>query len=272
MRRLEATRETFLRWAVALAIVTAVHGAAVSWALWKPLEEDGESQLGGAFIVELAPITASIEDDSHVALGKSSNEQQEIQAVKPSVSSKAEPKPDEQPALPVNEAAEPENTVARPIEEKPPEKETPPDAVEASAVDTPPAEAQEKREAKAPRKIENATETSDQPVGRNVGLSQIDRQAVENWQRDLMVHINRHKRYPARAREAHQHGVVSVAFAMDREGRIVRAAIHKSAGYETLDQAAVELINLASPLPAPPAGMPGETIAFVVPVNYRWKD
>lgn len=273
MTDLETRRGRLARWMMAIALVGAAHGAAVALALRSPAADEPESQTGGAFIIELSPVTTSVDEEHRdVAVGKKSEEVAPVAASAPQVASMAEPQPDELPPLPEMRETPPDDALAKRPDEKPPEEEKPPEVAAARAEQTPAVEAVMPSVAAALQKIENATATSDRPLGQNVGFSQIDRQAIENWQRDLMVHINRHKRYPAKAREAHQHGVVSVAFAMDREGRVVSTSIQKSAGSETLDQAAIELLVVASPLPAPPASMPGETIAFVVPVNYRWKD
>lgn len=273
MTALETVRSRLSRWIAAITLVGAVHGGAVAWVLRGPAEEDSQYQTGGAFIIELSPVTTSVDEEHRdVALGKKSEEVAPVAASAPQVASVAEPQPDEQPPLPEVLETPPDDALPKRPDVKPPEEEKPPEVSAARAENTPAVAAVMPTQAAAPQKIENVTVTSDRPLGQNAGASQIDRLAIENWQRDLMVHLNRHKRYPAKAREAHQHGVVSVAFAMDREGRIVRASVHKSAGSEILDQAAVEMLSLASPLPAPPISMPGEVIAFVVPVNYKWKD
>jgi protein TonB len=270
---LETRRDRCLRWAAAIVLVSAVHGGAVAWALRGPPDDDLESQTGGAFIIELSSVTTSTDEERRdVAVGKKSEEIAPVAASAPQVASMGEPQPDEQPPLPETNALPPEDTITKRPDEKPPEDAKPPEVSATRAENMPSVAPVAPSEAAAPQKIENATQVSDHPLGQNAGLSQIDRQAIENWQRDLVVHINRHKRYPAKAREAHQHGVARVAFAMDREGRVLRASIMQSTGFETLDQAAIEMLNRASPLPAPPASMPGETIGFVVPVNYRWRD
>lgn len=270
---LERTRDRVLRWALSIAFVGAVHGGAVAWALRGPPEDISDSQTGGAFIIELAAITASVDEERRdVAVGKKSEEVAPVAASAPQMASSGEPLPDELPSLPEVREPPPEDAIAKKPEDKPPDEEKPPEVSAAQAKETPAVAPVMASEAAAPQKIENATQVSDQPSGQNSGLSQVDRQAIENWQRDLVVHMNRHKRYPESARAARHHGVVSVSFAMNREGRVIRASIVRSGGYETLDVAAIELFNRASPLPAPPASIAGETIEFVVPVNYRWKD
>lgn len=272
MLQLESPRTRFARWAVAVGLVAAVHGGALALALRPEPIDDWESQTGGAFIVELAPITASPDEETRdVAVGERSEEVAPVAASAPQVASVAEPQPVDEPVVPETTEPPPEDAMMKRPEEVPPEEDAkPPEQSAQQAEDAPAVAAVAPSEAAAPQKIENATETSNVPSGQNVGLTKVDRQAIENWQRDLVVHINKKKRYPQKARDARQHGVVSVAFAMDREGRLVRAGISKSAGYEALDEAAIDMLKRADPLPAPPAAMAGETFEFVVPVRFRW--
>lgn len=83
--------------------------------------------------------------------------------------------------------------------------------------------------------------------------------------------FNRHKRYPSNANEQRQRGTVAVAFAMDRDGRVLRSSIAKTSGFELLDQAALDMLARASPLPTPPVSVPGNEIELVVPVNFCWR-
>ncbi|MGD9805766.1 MAG: energy transducer TonB [Hyphomicrobiaceae bacterium] len=273
MLQLEAPRTKFARWAIAFGLVAAVHGGALAFVLRPEPVDDWESQAGGAFIIELSPITASPSEENHeIAVGEKSAEIAPVAASAPQVASVAEPVPVDEPILPETTEPPPDDAVAKRPEEKLPEEEKPPEESAAQAEDAPAVAPVAASEAAAPQKIENATETSDVPKGANVGLSRVDRQAIQNWQRDLVVHINKKKRYPAKAREARQHGIVTVAFTMDRKGQLVRVAIFKGAGYEALDEAAIDMLKRANPLPTPPDAMVGETFEFVVPVRFRWKD
>ena len=274
MTAFETTRSRLLRWGAALGFVAAVHGGAVAWALRSPPPDDFESQTGGAFIIELSSVTASPEDERlEIAIGPRANEVPLIQASAPVVASSTEPVPDEVPPVPEVKEPPPEDTVQSHKEEKPPEEEQPPEAPKNEAKDAPNIAPPPPSEAMAPRTIENATKTSEKPTGQNAGLAQIDRQAIQNWQRDLAVHINKYKRYPSKARDARQHASVRVSFSIDRGGRVLRAWVEKSTSYDLFDEAAVDMVNRASPFPPPPDDMPGgEVLTYVVPVKFRGRD
>ncbi|MGE0768413.1 MAG: TonB family protein [Hyphomicrobiaceae bacterium] len=272
MLPLESAGNRFGRWALAVGLVAAVHGGALALMLRPEPVDEWESQRGGAFIVELSPITASPDEETRdVAVGEKSEEVAPVAASAPQVASTAEPLPVDDPIVPETTEPPPEDAVAKRPEEKP-EEVKPPEEKATQAEDAPAVAPVAASDAAAPQKIENPTEASDVPKGENVGLTQIDRQAIENWQRDIVMHINKKKRYPQKAQAARQSGIVTVTFTMDRQGKLTRAAVSKGTGYEALDEAAIDMLKRADPLPAPPAAMTGETFEFVVPVRFRWKN
>lgn len=274
MLRLESARLRAVRWISAVAVVATLHAGAVAWALRSVGDEEWESQASGAFIVELSSITASPDEDSRdVAVGARSNEVAPVSASAPQIASTAEPpRAEEQPIIPETSEDRTDAHLARLPEEKPPDEEKPEEVAAAQAEDAPLVAPVAPSEAAAPQRIENATETSNKPRGQTEGVSRVDRVAIVNWQRDLIAHMNRYKRYPEAAREARRNGIVTVSFAIDRQGRVVRTSIANSAGFDALDQAAIDMLRRASPLPPPPDSVAGETIDFAVPVRFRWKN
>lgn len=92
--------------------------------------------------------------------------------------------------------------------------------------------------------------------------------ASQTWQGRLLAHLERHKRYPAEARARRLQGVAYVRFTMDRQGRVLSAALERSSGHAALDREALALLERAQPLPAPPAETPGERITLTVPVEF----
>ena len=86
------------------------------------------------------------------------------------------------------------------------------------------------------------------------------------WQRELAVHLDRHKRYPAdRARDAD----IVLNMVLDRSGRVVSVSVVKGSGDIAFDEAAVSMLRRASPVPAPPPLIADEGLSFMLPVNFR---
>ena len=163
------------------------------------------------------------------------------------------PEPEPLPDLPPSEIAEPrpvqrpERLEVKKEEPKPEKKKTPPPQV-ASRVAAP-----EKAEtAKAPETV--AAQGSSMTPAR--------------WQSKLMAHLERRKRYPSAARGRGEEGTVQVRFSIDDAGNVLSSQVVRSSGHPALDDAVVDLMRRASPVPPPPAGAP-RTITAPVRFNIR---
>jgi protein TonB len=67
--------------------------------------------------------------------------------------------------------------------------------------------------------------------------------SVATWRGSVMAHLDRHKRYPGGGG-----GTSSVAFTIDRSGRVLSARLIQSSGSAILDEEAVALARRASPV------------------------
>jgi protein TonB len=79
-----------------------------------------------------------------------------------------------------------------------------------------------------------------------------------SWQQSLVARLAKVQRYPAQARGVQ--GVVSLAFTIDRQGKVVSSKIIKSSGSAVLDAEALDLIKRAAPLPPPPSDIPDSAL------------
>lgn len=89
-----------------------------------------------------------------------------------------------------------------------------------------------------------------------------------DWEAAVLAHLERFRRYPPRARAARQQGVVQVRFTMDRSGAVLTSAIARKSGFFTLDQAALDTLRRAQPLPPIPSGRP-DTVELTVPIQFE---
>jgi periplasmic protein TonB len=91
--------------------------------------------------------------------------------------------------------------------------------------------------------------------------------AIARWERLLVAQLDRHKRYPPKARG--KAGEARLSFSIDRDGRVLSSRIVHSSGSDALDEEALALVRRAAPLPPPPAGLPDARLSFVVPIRYH---
>lgn len=96
---------------------------------------------------------------------------------------------------------------------------------------------------------------------------QVSNNAEATWEARLLAHLEKFRRYPARARSAKQQGVVQIRFRMDRAGHVLSAEIARKSGFFALDQAALATLRRAEPLPAIPEALPDE-VELTVPVEF----
>jgi protein TonB len=120
--------------------------------------------------------------------------------------------------------------------------------------------------ASAPSTAERKAERAAAPMP---GASARDSNALPNWTSQLVARLERYKRYPSEALSRGEHGVVRLAFSVDRNGGVHLARILRSSGSRLLDRETLSLVARAAPLPPPPAELPGAQIAIVVPIRYN---
>lgn len=91
--------------------------------------------------------------------------------------------------------------------------------------------------------------------------------AVSDYYRRVETHLARFHAYPAALASARPNGVVRVGVIVRRDGRVMDAWIETSSGVVPLDEAALQTLRRAEPLPVLPATLPG-AIDLIVPLRY----
>lgn len=78
----------------------------------------------------------------------------------------------------------------------------------------------------------------------------------ETFRNELLRHISHFQRYPRAAERQHLQGTVLTVFSMRRDGSVLAVWVGTSSGQPALDQAAIDTIRRAQPLPHIPAALP----------------
>lgn len=84
----------------------------------------------------------------------------------------------------------------------------------------------------------------------------------------LWAALERHKRYPSIARMNRWEGRVVVHVTVRRDGQLVNPEVEESSGYSVLDQAAVDVVQHASPLPLKYA-LEQSLVSVSIPLTYQ---
>jgi TonB family protein len=102
-----------------------------------------------------------------------------------------------------------------------------------------------------------------------MGSGESMRRLKATWQKELVAHLDKHKRYPSERRQKSAEIVVS--FVLDRTGRVLSSSIVKGSGDTAFDEAALAMIKRSDPVPQPPPLVADEGLNFTLPVIFRVK-
>ena len=197
-----------------------------------------------------------------------------------------EPEPEPQQAEPEQEKQE---TVADPTKQPEPEKKKEPEKKPEKPIEKPKPKEKPKEKPKNEVKAEKAVEipkslpigdkninstatanskatTTGQPGTNGVqGGSGTNTDELNAYRAAIRREIERHKRYPARAKMMRKQGVVSVSFSVGADGSLSGERVTNSSGDESLDNAALEAVRSARPVGPKPAGFAS---SVSVPISF----
>ena len=251
-------RATWLMWALTFVVALGLHGGGLVAAILDMRAAAAEDEMGAPAIEVGIELASPQTERTDLPPGP------ESEASTASTAQVEQKQVEEQSNRPRDtpvESEDPDRVVSTAPSEKPKEEAEAP-AKEASTASEESAAA----EATAPPVIEKAPDApvSTAPVqGTGASTSRVK----TTWQRQLISHLDRNKRYPAGAKHAAHE--VHISFTLDRTGRVVATTIAKSSGDAAFDEAALAMMRRADPVPQPPALVADEGLTFTVPVVFR---
>ncbi len=301
-------RHAFARWSVSAAIALLVHGLIGALALrWQA--EAGVDEPTATIVIELSPVLTApqvqesetppvpqqaqaenppektvekdVEEEGKVAEEKVEAKTEAAAVRSPKVMDEVEvdrvhlrsqkietleieKKPDVELARVPEENDETQTSLARPGDIKPREQRAQPKPVkpvpnkpERRALNVMAAQPQTARAREAATQQAPAVST---PSNSN---------ALPNWKSQVIGILERNKRYPPEAQARQEHGTSSLAFSLNRQGRVTSAHIAGSSGSSALDAETLSLVHRVQPFPPPPPEIGGAQISLVVAIRYN---
>lgn len=89
--------------------------------------------------------------------------------------------------------------------------------------------------------------------------------------RRFLASLDRHKHYPRAARARRLEGTTLLWMRMDRSGEVLATKVQESSGHGVLDQAVLQAVRDANPLPPLPASDARAQVELVVPIAFRMR-
>ena len=260
MSDLTEPRPSRALWIVAAVAAIALHAGGAALALTHLQNDDLDEDLGAPAIEIGLEMMAPRAEPSELPPGPDS----EASVASPALAEqKAEVKETELPKDRPTDPDEADRVVTENDSKKPVEEDTKVAAVQTNA-------SQESVAAEASAMpTSDAVQEGPRSVAPAQGLGETARRIRATWQKELIAHLDRHKRYPRD--RSHKSAEILVAFVLDRLGHVLSASIVKGSGDAAFDEAALSMVRRSDPVPQPPPVVADEGLNFTLPVLFRVK-
>jgi TonB family protein len=247
-------------WALSAAAALAIHLGCVALALAEMQTDESAEDLGAPAIEIGLDLSSPHREATDLPPGPDSDASVASPAL---AEQKAVEKETDLPKDTPTETTEPdrivtENESKKPVEDDPEKAEKQTSASQESAAS----------EATAMPSVENAQE-SERSVAPQQGTGASARRIQATWQKELVAHLDKHKRYPPE--HLQKNAEILVNFVLDRLGHVVSATIVKGSGDPVFDNAALAMVHRSDPVPPPPPLIADEGLSFTLPVVFRIK-
>jgi periplasmic protein TonB len=244
-------------WISAAVFVFCAHLAFAAFAIAR-MNEPEDDDLGAPGIEVAFELASTQSTPSELPPGP---ESEASAASPPVVEQKATEKEVDLPKETPVESENPDRLVTIEKTDKPDEKKPEPKTKMMKALEESTAQ-----EATAAPSIQNVQEAAKSATP-DQGTGQSRQRARVTWQKELLAHLDKFKRYPAE--RSQRSAEILVAMTLDRMGRVLSATVAKGSGDEAFDHAALAMVERASPVPPPPPLIADEGLDFSLPVIFR---
>nr|WP_282449410.1 energy transducer TonB [Roseibium sp. CAU 1639] len=151
---------------------------------------------------------------------------------------------------------------------KPPVRKTEPQKAPEGKARTAQAKGAEASSRKGGERVTSRTAHSNANGRANAKSKDGGTKAASNYKGKVVAKLRRAKRYPPQARRKSLEGTARVAFTISRDGSVSGIRLAGSSGHALLDQAALDMVRRAAPMPKFPGDIAGPRMSLQVPVRF----
>ena len=245
-------------WLLAAMAALILHGAVAAIAVTSLTDSADDEELGAAGIEVGLEFLAPPGEVTDLPPGPDT----EASAASPQVvEQKAEVKKTDLPQDKPVESEDPDRVVS-------PDKSTDPKEDDPNVAARQQAPSQESVAAEATAMpTSEAAQQSDRSMTLAQGTGASKQRVRTTWQKELVAHLDHHKRYPTDRSDVSVK--IMVRFEIDRSGHVISSTIVQGSGYPEFDQAALAMLKRSDPVPPPPPLVADEGLTFTLPVVFR---
>ena len=144
---------------------------------------------------------------------------------------------------------------------EPPKEDVVPIIEEKKPVEPKPVEQKQESVAPAPEPV--AVPETGEDDTRNAGLV-----ALDDFSRELAMHIAKYKEYPRIAQRRGWQGEVILEVKLTGQGQLISKLVRRSSGFKVLDTEGLDMIDRSAPFPVPPSILSERTFTILVPIKF----
>ena len=144
---------------------------------------------------------------------------------------------------------------------EPPKEDVVPIIEEKKPVEPKPVEQKQESVAPAPEPV--AVPETGEDDTRNAGLV-----ALDDFSRELAMHIAKYKEYPRIAQRRGWQGEVILEVKLTGKGQLISKLVRRSSGFKVLDMEGLDMIDRSAPFPVPPSILFERTFTISVPIKF----
>lgn len=267
------------RWVVAIALAVLCHVPLIWWPWPDPQRPSPMPPLE----VTLAPVTAAAD---HAAASTDDTLDDAAQEEASAAAAKTSPSKTSPSKAPVPQEASPPAQVEASVADKPEDTVAEDDVAKASDASAPkisPRLDQPEPRHDAPsagQLLQQSFDLAEQPVApkmssrvRHLSVAADEQQAeaqvyLSQWRR--RVERTGNLNYPEEARRRQLTGGLRLSVVLNLDGTLKQVQVVRSSGYPLLDDAAVRIVRLAAPFPAPPSVLTEGVDALEITRNWQF--
>jgi periplasmic protein TonB len=247
-------------WVAAALGALVLHAGCVALAYGCMQPDEADDDLGAPAIEIGVELMAPHLDPSDLPVGPDTESSAPSPAV---VEQKAVVEQTDLPKAVPTETDDPDRVVS-PTDANKPKDDDP----KMAAVQADPSEQSVATEATATPTVETAPEAP-RSVAPSPGTGASARRERVTWEKELVAHLNKYKRYPSD--RVMKSAEVVVSFVLDRIGHVLSTGVVKGSGDASFDDAAVAMLRRSDPVPPPPPLVADEGLTFTLPVIFHVK-